>query len=495
MKTNEARNFIEALTQVSHQKHCFIHKENSRYVVDLKNENALTAKEIAFLAKDAFKACTEAKELTMEKKIYLMKALKTALQENKQDYLKSKGIFYRVFSSMFKYRTSTHKHLRSTLKKANKALKSHKDYLEQLKLAENNDRIERMKIDQFPLAIHKLLQGQENDLPQKEEGLLRSTSILSHLKDLEAYRSHLQSKGVFYEELDGMIESLDFAATIAIASEKDQPEEAAARILEKIQYLHKKGIEGDRVILPGGYDLQTKNGHSVLYEIKKTGNDTCSITLFTTGYESLAALQSAEDAKIISKRIRNLKKRGKPINIKDRKIQPAIVKLNAQAETRGFSTEDIQEWVKMQTLGTRFKSNNQRYEDVNFAALGLNLIRMTLMPLFFEDDVTEPMELLYKNFDLNLNKPRNFGRKHSSQIGGSCAVKSVSTWIHDCFGEKEYALFKQFISEREMKRLETLLEQEPDPTTREQLEMALLLGKKALEHRTKKAEKLRGDNE
>ena len=186
-------------------------------------------------------------------------------------------------------------------------------------------------------------------------------------------------------------------------------------------------------------------------------------------------------------KIQKLINQGKTIDINDNEILSGYNKMIKEVDRLGLSTEDIKDWLMAKTSGTRFKTYDLRYENVDFDTLDLEFIQETLKTFSFEGTEKAPMDRIHSTFDAHLNKPRSRGRKHVAQEGGSCAVKSVATWIKENFGEKDYALFKQFVSEREIKRLETLLEQEPDPTTREQLETALLLGKKALEQRTKKS--------
>ena len=79
-------------------------------------------------------------------------------------------------------------------------------------------------------------------------------------------------------------------------------------------------------------------------------------------------------------------------------------------------------------------------------------------------DIVQDVSNYFSRFpSVQLNK----GRDHKLQKKGSCAVKSLTSWLHERLGDQIWRDFKTFFTKREMQKIDRLAEQIPDPAKRE----------------------------
>lgn len=236
----------------------------------------------------------------------------------------------------------------------------------------------------------------------------------TYLDDIKNYKEELLRNNMKVpKELKKIRQALEFATAIATLQmfvrmgqfpQLNIKQVIDERISEKIQTLKNQGEIGDLFLLPGGYNGEVL-GHAVLYEIKKTGPDTCSFTIINTGLGSYQA----------------------------------GIQLNARNVV-----ED-----------TEFQ--NVSFDRLNSEFIGL--IR-TSMEGFFSKDAQEPLTFILfaierALMDTNDQVRKMGGRRHVAQTTGSCAFQCVSKWIKDKLGENEGNKFKYYVTQREVEKLKS----------------------------------------
>lgn len=225
-------------------------------------------------------------------------------------------------------------------------------------------------------------------------------------KDLDRYNqacaivSYLSDLREFKSsKTEKIIETLEFALKVYLLQEENS-KEINLSILNKIEDLK----IGDYLLLPGGY-AQLDKGHAILYRIQKTGSEICSITIINTG-------------------------QGSEYN-----------------ELTGFCN----------LFTNRNKVQDLSYKNIDISYITLEFI-MSIARQRFDAEIKNPMEAVLKPFKGLIVTE---GRTHTAQTKGDCAFKSVSSFIKGELGE-EYNKFKVFVTERELKKIESLKKERED---------------------------------
>lgn len=210
-----------------------------------------------------------------------------------------------------------------------------------------------------------------------------------------------------YKEL---IEFFNFYSEIfKIQLERSEPEKANARLNNLVKNLHERISNlkpGERVVISGGYSNWSKSkyyhGHAVVYEILREADGTFKFSIINTG-----AGASVEGLK--------LKKGGKP-SFFTRDV--SFTGIPQQAFSQGFLTK---------------------------------LVRFSIFPDKTKTttmiDVIKYIRTHMKNYPLVHQKK---GREHNLQNEGSCATKSIMSWLHGRLDPKTYRAFKVFITSRQI---------------------------------------------
>lgn len=424
MNLIDANNFVKAL-QFGSQKGQYIKLENGNFVVITEKANKnLKTKDIAKLAKDTFDCYDNEVNLSIEKRAALMGELKIGIKAYNKRVHKSKNIFLKV-ASFFGCKSKHEKALQRLVTEISFKELFYKRELRAFNYIEG-DGARNMDLElKKPLNVlkqvnRKVLEGTKFNDSSLDKGASHSMGIRSYLNDLIEYRKEHLTDENLTEKLNQTIENLEFAFFITTLqscqsyknkmtnidfSKADIEKELNLRILERIQDLKENGTIGQQVILPGGFS-QGDEGHAVIYQIIKTAADQCSFTIVNTGEGSDISLSLAGLGKFL---------------FTDRVL-----------------IEDIS------------------YEHVNFNRLNLEVIEKLIQGEADSND-NNPMKSIIKNLDQIFGTAhKGNGRKHVAQTKGSCAYKSVSSWVKGSLGAQDYNNLKLFITKKEIANLNDL---------------------------------------
>lgn len=425
MNISESNDFVKNL-QFGSQKGQYIKVENGIYsvITDKANKN-LKTQDIARLAKEAFECYNNEDNLSVEKRAVLMGDLKVGIKAYTTRVHKSKNLFNRI-AAFFGCKSKHEKALEGIFRQI-----SLNEFQFNRKLRAFNSiegegaRATDLELEK-PLNVmkqvnRKVLEGTKFKDKSIEQGTTQGMGLRSYLNDLIDFRQLNLTDADLNNKLNPTIEALEFAFFVTTLkgclsyknpmgninfSKKDIEKELNLRILERIQDLKENGVIGQQVILPGGFTQGKDIGHGVIYQMIKTDADTCSFTIVNTGIGADISFSLANLGKIL---------------FTDRVL-----------------VEDIS------------------YTQVNFGQLNLDFIEKLIKD---EADVSDknPMNSIIKDLDQRLGiAHKGSGRRHVAQTKGSCAYKSVSSWIKDSLGEEDYNRFKLFVTKSEIAKLNEL---------------------------------------
>lgn len=425
MKVQEATSFMSKLGEAAAKPSHYVNQIRPNvYSVQSTKNNTVNTEKIAGLVEECFQAYKNDKDMSHQRRHALMEELKGHI-ENYEGRVYNSKTWYQKFGSWFGCISDGEKQLRATFKLAEEEKKISEKALKKFdEIGKLHQKRTEKPLNQIKAAFMKLTQGKLRS--DTYESFSQSGGIKSYLNDLEAYAQKNAVGPKFTKTVELLKEAHSFALLCEISVEAkgalktEALNELKSRMAEKLATLE-KGKVGDEILFPGGYHTtndkgKVTGGHSVLYRIVKESNDKYSLTIVNTGEGSLEAA--------------NLN--------------------NAIAFFTG-SRKDVQDI---------------KYTNIPFSKLNRNLVDKIASPVL--PDKGSPMSAVIADMDTVLKPDTSWlisdkkevqkgdGRAHKEQIGGSCSFKSVSSFIHEQLGDKDYRPFKAFVTERELERVTKL---------------------------------------
>lgn len=282
----------------------------------------------------------------------------------------------------------------------------------------------------------------------KAPGTSQELGLKTYIDDLQAFvvsDKFNRLSDVQKTRIRRTLHELVFAFEITILRalyDSEQNPQRKQIILDKINDEIQKELSNlrapsDCVLLPGGYLNPDSKGHAVLYMIKKVDEGHSSLTIINTG-------EAAMDIGRIS--------------LTD--ISGKISLLSAGKNIGNYLKEGFLEFAEVLNLRSlpRSKCIDVTYTNLPTSGLSNKFFSTLVVTLHKRAEVTE-MEKVITEVEGILPRENGRhgnpsplkkieGRVHKMQNNGVCAVKSVSSFIHERLDEvKVYWTFKFFSSE------------------------------------------------
>lgn len=424
MKVQEATSFMSKLGEAAAKPGHYVNQipHTNVYSVQSTKNNTVNTEKIAGLVEECFQAYKNDKDMSHQRRHALMEELKGHI-ENYEGRVYNSKTWYQKFGSWFGCISDGEKQLRATFKLAEEEKKISEKALKKFdEIGKLHQKRTEKPLNQIKAAFMKVGKMENSTY----ESFSQSGGIKSYLDDLEAYKQKNAVGPEFVKTVELLKEAHSLALLLEISVEAkgslktDALNELKNRMTEKLATLE-KGKVGDEILFPGGYHTtndkgKVTGGHSVLYRIVKESNDKYSLTIVNTGEGSLEAA-------------------------------------------------NMNNVIAMFT-GSRSDVQDIKYTNIPLSKLNRSLVDKIASPVL--PDKSSPMKAVVKDMDsvLQPDDSRIFkdtskvqkgsGRIHKEQIGGSCSFKSVSSFIHEQLGDKDYRPFKAFVTERELERVTKL---------------------------------------
>lgn len=265
------------------------------------------------------------------------------------------------------------------------------------------------------------------------DGYTHSGALLFYLSDLDVYINSLETKDV--EIVDQVRSEIEFAYILSVPmvlnpdeSHRNLQNQVLKELQKRITELPASDEKGRPcVLIPGGYKQ-----HGVMFKVEKNQNNTFSFTVINTG--------GGADLNFLS------------------------------------------------SVWTLFKNQRLTVQDVVYSNLTLDHLSKGFLKNILQYNGDFPNESSFSEFInrslmKNGTEKQSYGRQHKAQIKGSCALKSVSSSIHERLGDKLYNRFKALVTETEIREIEKL---QVEPEYQKLKEDMLAAGKEILQHRSRK---------